>query len=901
MTTDCLPPPYLLGAPARYTGWRPGQADAVYELAYNLKRFNLRGAPTGFGKTLTYICLALLTGKRICILTSTKALSKQIWIDWQEMGLVEIKGLNAYECVEGRPTGLFGDLRREGYRADAGLPMMCDEAPCQSGVFCRKSKGGCFTRRTSVLTSTGWRPIHTIKNGDLVATTFDDGSFGYTKVECGTYQRDNGANWLGVAVDGQWNEGVGSRGGSHISCTDDHVWYGPGVAKAAKDLCNGDKVWLPLQGSSDVIFGTILGDAHVFLRNKSAFLTVSHANQAWAERKGKHFDTTVSYANRLCQPPNATQPAYYDKWTTRVHLPKYWHSMFYKGGDSGRDKVWLPPPSMAALAVWYCDDGSIQKSGKSGAACFHIDGFSKSCRTKAELWLRDTFGDANLKGNGVTAYVPVAASHKLFTAIAPFVPPEMQYKLPEMYRNQYNGWMEVNTPQVGIVEDVRPENPTNRSQYCLVVPETHRFFTRAGLVSNCLYYDAYAVAGQANVVVTNYAYWMSINRWGEGLGKFDILVLDEAHNAIEELGSFVGTELNPIELEAALPGSTNVPYFTKMDEQDLWRQWAIRWNSAAVLKLEEYKEMIRSQDRGDGRVKINHSILRKARDLRRVQQKLETVATMAGDWVIEWVEDAKRRPIAKFDPVWPGEYAERYLFLDIAKVVMTSATVRPETADKLGVNRADMDFIEYPSTFNKRNRPVIFSPAGAMNKNSAHINKADWHLRMNQIIARRPETKGIIHTVSYPRAREVWAGSDFKSRMLMHDSNDTKEKIEEFKQSTRPLILVSPVLDTGYDFPHDQARWQIISKMPFPVTVEKIVQARMAKDPKYRDYVTMVKLVQMAGRIVRAEDDWGETFIVDSDFGWWYNKKGKWIAPKWFIEAVRYDQFLLDPLTRAAA
>lgn len=554
--SNVLPPPWLLGAPRRYDRWRLNQDVSVLNNANCTKPVLVRGAPTGFGKTLSYLCTVLLTQSRTIILTSTKALSKQIWLDWAEMGLVEIRGLNSYECVEGRPTGIFGDVRREGFRADAGLPMMCDEAPCQSGVFCRKSKGG------------------------------------------------------------------------------------------------------------------------------------------------------------------------------------------------------------------------------------------------------------------------------------------------------------------------------------------------------CLYYDAYNIANSANIIVTNYAYWMSINRWGEGLGRFDLMVLDEAHNAIEELGSFVGTEIKPSEIEAALPGSSRG---VNHDDVDRWREWALRWNSIAVLKLEEYKAIIRAGERKEGeKQKINHTILRKSRDLRRVQQKLETVATMRGDWVIEWQKDSRDNTFVRFDPVWPGEYAKPYLFLDIPKIIMTSATVRPETAIKLGVPKEDIDFVEYPSTFPKQNRPFIWVPTAHMNKNSAESGKHVWHLRMDQIMDRRPNVKGIIHTVSYPRAKEVYYGSEFRSRLLLHDSSNTKEVIEEYKRSTSPVVIVSPVLDTGYDFPHDQCRFQIVAKMPFPVTVDKITQARMARDKGYRDYVTMVKLVQMAGRPVRAEDDWAETFIVDDDFQWWW-KRGKFLVPRWFAESVRFEQLLGMPLTKAVA
>lgn len=553
-----LPPPRDLGAPSRYDKWRRYQAEAVWAGAESKKRCVMQGQPTGSGKSLTYVCQALLTDSRTVILTSTKALMAQladpITGDFIESGLIEIRGLNSYECVEGRPNGIFGNMRREGWRADRGLPMACDEAPCQSGAMCGKRDGG------------------------------------------------------------------------------------------------------------------------------------------------------------------------------------------------------------------------------------------------------------------------------------------------------------------------------------------------------CLYYDAYRRASHPStkLIVTNYAYWMSINRYGEGLGKVDMLVLDEAHNAFEELGKFVGTSIRQAELEAVTPG-VRLPQ-PGADQHD-WVAWAAYWLGKVVAELESIRQAIKDVERlGTNKTgeAVSYSTLRRARDLRNIQRKLATIAGMRDDWVIDWAEGYKGEMEVKFDPVAPGSYAESTLFINIPKIVMVSATARPETAMMLGLDRDQVDFKEYPSNFPVANRPVIYFPVGQMNRTHAAASKHDWHMAIDHIVGRRLNVKGIIHTVSYPRAREIFLNSEYRERMIMHDNTNTREIIAQFKASREPLILVSPVLSTGYDFPHDQARYQIIAKMPFPVTIDKVMKARNERWPWYKNYITMVELVQMAGRIVRAEDDWGETFIIDGDFGWWYYGKagGRKMCANWFNESVRQEQIL---------
>lgn len=73
----------------------------------------------------------------------------------------------------------------------------------------------------------------------------------------------------------------------------------------------------------------------------------------------------------------------------------------------------------------------------------------------------------------------------------------MEYKLPVRFRGLYNGWMSAKVPQVGWVTRVgkiedRPSRTgqgKGRHKFCIEVENSHCFFTRAGLVSNCVRFD----------------------------------------------------------------------------------------------------------------------------------------------------------------------------------------------------------------------------------------------------------------------------------------------------------------------------------------------------------------------------------------------------------------------------
>jgi ATP-dependent DNA helicase DinG len=161
--------------------------------------------------------------------------------------------------------------------------------------------------------------------------------------------------------------------------------------------------------------------------------------------------------------------------------------------------------------------------------------------------------------------------------------------------------------------------------------------------------------------------------------------------------------------------------------------------------------------------------------------------------------------------------------------------------------------------------------------------------------ARALNRKGIIHTVSYQRAKDLMTASEHKSWMMVHDTYNLKDTIQQFKQSTGPWILVSPSIVTGYDFKATSARYQIIGKIPFPDMRGVFMSTRKDLDPT-TGYLAMMKLIQACGRIVRGPSDWGETFIVDDHFLWFVKTCKALGAPRWFLNAIVEFESLPDPL-----
>jgi uracil-DNA glycosylase family 4 len=307
--------------------------------------------------------------------------------------------------------------------------------------------------------------------------------------------------WLRVKTDG-------SR--QSIYLTPDHKVYTWSGWKEADKLTVGDLVPVPRLGSIAMIHGTLLGDGSI-TDDHTLILTHGKCQEVWAGIKARHMGAVLKEYDNLSG---------YNKGGRRVQftkaIPKYMKKVFYPKGK----KVLVLPTSFAALAVWYCDDGSwtgctTEKAlGRVVLACH---GYTETERNEIAAWLKAHFGDP-VSVHGGFVYVRRAARDKFFSAVAEFIPPCMEYKLPMQYRGAYKGYWEVPKPQWAKVEYVGSYcgRGDTTVRYCVTVDHpTHRFFTDGGLVSNCWHFlqsDLPKGLGYVSTFFTELSEWKSLSQ-----------------------------------------------------------------------------------------------------------------------------------------------------------------------------------------------------------------------------------------------------------------------------------------------------------------------------------------------------------------------------------------------------
>lgn len=397
--------------------------------------------------------------------------------------------------------------------------------------------------------------------------------------------------------------------------------------------------------------------------------------------------------------------------------------------------------------------------------------------------------------------------------------------------------------------------------------------------SGCYYYDAWDRACYSRIISTNYAYWMGITAYGRGLGtdKIGLLVLDEGHDADKMIRNFMSVSLGWQRVQKiSIQLGMQYPQSIGLDHR-LWVEWAREAATRMQIKLEIAAQGGSDTDMSDMRENCN---------------RCGRLALCRDDW---WFEAHETYGI-KAAPSVIDRYSEKYLFQGINRIIIMSGTLHPETARILGVKDDDMEYIQVPSTFPVNRRPIYSVPTIVANFKATESDWRTWLNRIDTIIRDRQDRKGIIHTVSYQRARWLKANSRFSEIMLLHESGEVQQAVEQFKAHSAPLVLLSPSIVTGFDFKDDYCRYQIMAKLPFPDTrygPEGVLNKRIKG---YTNLVVAMLLSQAYGRGVRDMDDWCEFFILDDSFSKWWLRKAYHLLSRYVLEAIRKVETVPCPL-----
>jgi Rad3-related DNA helicase len=423
-----------------------------------------------------------------------------------------------------------------------------------------------------------------------------------------------------------------------------------------------------------------------------------------------------------------------------------------------------------------------------------------------------------------------------------------------------------------------------------------------GGASECEYERAVHAAREANVVVTNYDYWLNKHAYGQGLKRtaaeaelwgenpIELLILDEGDAAHETVSEFLACRVYENEIKRWVDpremGDEIATWqkFVKEHEADLEAE--IRTTGMELAHLG--RKATRQQ------VEVLHG-------LEKLKSKFDRIKSIEDDWVLEERVGTKWGRIWAFDAIWAGRYTEQYLFMGVPKVLIMSGTLTRKDMALLGVKKDEYEYRQWASIFPAAKQPTYLCPAKKVNaegkrvsiridKNTSDEDKRAWVEHMDAFIGARLDRKGLVLATSYEYAKYIRVNSRYGEFMVGNtndvDSDDAQEEFEKFCKMTAPRIMVSPSFSRGWDFKGARAHYVIVPKCPFVPMSNKVMRARLDRDKAYGDLLCMRKVEQGNGRVKRGPQEIAECVLMDGHFEYFLGR-AKGLAQAWFVESVR--------------
>jgi hypothetical protein len=271
----------------------------------------------------------------------------------------------------------------------------------------------------------------------------------------------------------------------------------------------------------------------------------------------------------------------------------------------------------------------------------------------------------------------------------------------------------------------------------------------------CAYEVARDRARNAQLVVANYAYWLNVNDRASGIertgenAKYDgrnpvqLLVLDEAHTADQWLADYLAIRMYEGEVKR---------WTEPKDLGDSLGEWqGLAEVAVCDLKPEVEEAQLVLMKRGQ---RVKREEIDQLHKMEKLLEKFDRISSMGEDWVIDKWEGTRWGRMWAMDVTWPGRYAEQYLFCNIPKIIMMSATLRPKTVSLLGVKSEDAEFREWARIFPANRHPIYSMPARTeagkdirIDRRTSLSDKLEWVEHIDAIIDDRLDRKGIIQTV----------------------------------------------------------------------------------------------------------------------------------------------------------
>ncbi|MFD1569200.1 helicase C-terminal domain-containing protein [Halorubrum laminariae] len=461
------------------------------------------------------------------------------------------------------------------------------------------------------------------------------------------------------------------------------------------------------------------------------------------------------------------------------------------------------------------------------------------------------------------------------------------------------------TPQVSQIDDVEADDLLDdlavirgKSNYdCILSGEHDTPVNRAPCVRQqgfdcsvkhrCPYFSDRAIASGNRYAAMTLAYFMR-TAGSEVFRKRDAVVIDEAHGLAEWAEMYATIDLSPGRVpvwdEVGVP---DVEADAGPDEDALDR------TARFVESLRDTAS--RARDELTGRPELDREEVAR-------RDRLQELVSELG-WFLEdyrdldspttWVVDqpgGEGSEIA-IKPLDPARYLRHTVWDRGNRFALLSATILSKEAfcRGVGLDPANVALVDVKHTFPLENRPLYDVTQGSMTYEHRDETVPKIARLIVRLMANHPDEKGLIHAHSYDiagRLTELLGEFGVAARVRRHGRSDRDAELAAWRASDEPTVFVSVKMEEALDLRDDLCRWQVVCKAPYRNTNDSRVARRLA-DGQWAWYhrTALRTVIQACGRVVRAPDDYGATYLADDSLLDLFDR-AEADTPPWFRDQI---------------
>ena len=460
------------------------------------------------------------------------------------------------------------------------------------------------------------------------------------------------------------------------------------------------------------------------------------------------------------------------------------------------------------------------------------------------------------------------------------------------------------TPQVSQLDDVAGDDLLDdlsiirgKSNYdCILPGETDTPVDQApcarergydcSVKHRCPYFSDRAIASNRRIAAMTLAYFMQ-TAGSDVFRKRDVCVIDEAHGLAEWAEMYATTHLGP----------RTVPMWEDLRVPDLdGPDQAVDYADALIDTCTKRKDDL--LQKGD----LEPA---EAAERDRLQELISELKWFVEDYrdpqsSTTWLVDQNDReggdgqgeggPVT-IKPMNPERYLQHTVWDRANKFALLSATILNKEAfcRQVGLDPADVALVDVGHTFPVEHRPLYDVAQGKMTYEHREQTIPKVARTIVRIMREHDDEKGLIHCHSYDiqsRLEERLRDFGVDRRVRTHDREDRDQALEAWKDSDRPDVFLSVKMEEALDLEGDLARWQVICKAPYPNTGDSRVAHRLEDGQWSWYYRTALRtVIQACGRVVRAPDDYGATYLADTSLLDLFDRASHDV-PDWFDEQI---------------